>query len=104
MEIGSLSNELFQANYGCSLVLYTDVTTLYKPIPNLLSDFQSHTNIIHNWFSSNHLTANTAKTKFIVISTKKDPFPDVSMHLNNHPIEQVSSAKFHGILVSSNHS
>ena len=36
----------------------------------------------------------------MVISIKKDPFPDASMHLNNQPIEQVSSAKFLGIWVS----
>ena len=34
--------------------------------------------------------------------TKKDPFTDVSMHLNNQPIEGVSSAKFLWIWISSN--
>ena len=87
---------------GCSFVLYADDATLYKPISQSidLSDFQSDINIIHNWFSSKHLTANAAITKFIVISTK-DPFPDASMHLNNRPIE-VSSAKFLEIWASSN--
>ena len=89
---------------GCSFVLYADDTTLNKPISQSidLSDFQSDINIIHNWFSSNHLTANASQTKFMVILTKKDPFPDASMDLNNQPIEQVSSAKFLGIWVSSN--
>ena len=61
--------------------MYADDTTLYKHISQSidLSVFQSDINIIHNWFSSNHLTAYAAKPKFMVISTKKDPFPDASM-------------------------
>ena len=38
----------------------------------------------------------------MVISTKKDPFPDVILHLNNQPIERVSSAKFLGIWITQN--
>ena len=47
---------------GCSLVLYA-YDTLYKPISQSadLSDL-SDINTIHNWFSSNHLTANAAET------------------------------------------
>ena len=78
--------------------------SLYKPLfqPSDLSDFQADINTIHNWFSSNQLTANAAKTKSMVISTKKDPFPDMILHLNNQPIERVSSAKFLGIWITQN--
>ena len=58
-------NDLSLCNFSnvCSLVLFAEGTTLYKPIYQSidLSDFQSDINIIHNWFSSNHLTANAAK-------------------------------------------
>jgi len=36
----------------------------------------------------------------MIISTKKDPFLDVTFTLNNQPIERVSSAKFLGILLT----
>ena len=94
-------NDLCLSNFTTNslLVLYADDTTLYKPLsePSDLSDFQVDINTIHNGFSSNQLTANAAKTKSMVISTKKDPFPDMILHLNNQPIERVSSAKFLGI-------
>ena len=38
----------------------------------------------------------------MVLSTKKDPFPDMILHLNNQPIERVSSAKFLGIWITQN--
>ena len=99
-------NDLCLSNFttNSSLVLYTDDTTLYKPLsqPSDLSNFQADINAIHNWFSSNQLTANAAKTKSMVISTKKDPFPDMILHLNNQPIERVSSTKFLGIWITQN--
>ena len=89
---------LFNFTSNSSLVLYADDTTLYKPLsqPSNLSDFQADINTIHNWFSSYQLTAKAAKTKSMVISTKKNPFPDMILHLNNQPIERFSSAKFLG--------
>ena len=85
-----------------SLVLYADDTTLFKPIsaPEDLVDFQSDIDSIHSWFCLNHLSVNASKTKVMVISTKKDPFPDLNLTLNGLPIERVSSAKFLGVWLS----
>ena len=98
--VNDLSLTSFSLN--SSLVLYADDTTLFKPIvtPSDLIDFQSDINSIHDWFCQNHLTANASKTKLMIISTKRDPFPDVALTLNNQPIERVSSAKFLGIILS----
>ena len=99
-------NDLCLSNIttNSSLVLYADDTTLYKPLsqPSYLSNFQADINTIHNCFSSNQLTANASKTKSMVISTKKDPLPDMILHLNNQPIERVSSATFLGIWITQN--
>ena len=99
-------NDLCLSNFttNSSLVLYADDTTLYKPLskPSDLSDFQVDINTIHNWLSSNQPTANAAKTKSMVISTKQDPFPDMILYPNNQPIEWVSSAKFLGIWITQN--
>lgn len=85
-----------------SLILYADDSTLCKPINNPadVAAFQRDINAIHEWFSQNHLTANTSKTKVMVISTKKDPFPDITLTLNNQLIERVSSAKFLGFFLT----
>ena len=74
---------LSNLNTNSSLVLYADDTTLYKPLfqSSDLSDFQA--DIINSWFCSNQLTTNASKTKSMVISSKKDPFPDMILHLNN---------------------
>jgi hypothetical protein len=87
-----------------SLVLYADDTTLYKPMSsdddNTL--FQSDIDAIHNWFIGNHLTANASKTKFMVISTKKDALPNLHVTMNNKIIERVLSVKFLGFHIASN--
>ena len=99
-------NDLCLSNFSSNslLVLFADDTTLYKPLSQSsdLSDFQADINVIHDWFNSNQLTANAAKTKSMVITTKKNPFPDMTLYLNNQPIERVSSAKFLGIWISDN--
>ena len=38
----------------------------------------------------------------MVISTKKDPYPDMQLLMNNQPIERVSCVKFLGIWISCN--
>ena len=84
------------------LVLYANDTTLYKPLSlsSDLSDFLADINTIHNWFINNHLSTNASKTKAMVISTKKNPYPEMQLYLDNQVIERVSSAKFLGILIS----
>ena len=86
-----------------ALVLYADDTALYKPITceTDLSDFQKDIDAIHNRFCANHLPANSSKTKSMVISTKKDPYPHLQLLMNNQP-ERVSCVKFLGIWISSN--
>ena len=97
-------NDLCFSNFSSnsSLVLYADDTTLYKPLSHSsdLADFQPDINTIHSWFVSNHLSASASKTKAMVISTKKNPYPDMQIYLDNQVIERVSSAKFLGILIS----
>ena len=106
MYIGNVISDSLLTTTNSSLVLYADDTTLYRPKPlsqsSDLSDFQADINTNHNWFSSNQLTANAAKTKSMIISTKKGPFPDMILHHNNQSIERVSSAKFLGIWITQN--
>ena len=76
------------------------VLTLADSHSSDLADFQADINTIHSWFVSNHISANASKTKAMVISTKKNPYSDMQLYLDNQVIERVSSAKFLGILIS----
>ncbi|XP_072051878.1 uncharacterized protein [Amphiura filiformis] len=100
----STADALLTALNDCSLVLYADDTTLFKPISNdsAITSFQADIDTIHHWFSKNNLTANASKTRLMVISTKKDPFPNMSLYMNNQVIDRVSSVKFLGIHISDN--
>ena len=99
-------NDLSLSNFSLnsSLVLYADDTTLYKPLidDNDIASFQDDIDIIHRWFTSNHLTANASKTKLMVVSTKLNPLPNLQLSINNQMIERVSFVKFLGIHISSN--
>ena len=81
-------------------LFFTPMTQPFlKPFstPIDLAEFQSDINFIDAWFSNNHLTANASKTKVIVISTKQDPFPDLTLTLKGPPIDRVHSTKFLGV-------
>ena len=58
-----------------AFVLNADDTTLYKPITceTDFPDFQKDIDAIHNWF------CHASKTKAMVISTKKDPYPHMQL-------------------------
>ena len=100
MYVNDLCHCSFSRN--SSLVLYADDTTLFKPVsaPSDLAELQSDIDIIHTWFSNNHLTANSSKTKVMIISTKHNPVPNLNLTLNGQPIERVSTAKFLGVCLT----
>ena len=88
------------------LFLYAD-DILFSRVCNSPSDIsliQSDINSISSWISSHHLTVNTSKTKCMFISFKPSSFFSSfpPLYLNGSPLEQVSSFKYLGVLISSN--
>ena len=57
-------------------------------------------NKIENWMTSNKLTLNHTKTKFMIIS-KNGRSAAINIHLNGHLIEQVNSIEYLGITIDS---
>jgi len=58
-------------------------------------------NLVNEWVSNNHLTINTNKTKFMLISRRhKLPKNFPPLYLNNVQIESVSHFKYFGVWIS----
>ena len=87
--------------YASSLVtkLYADDTCLIfsaKTVDELQIVINSEVNKIQNWMSSNKLSINYSKTKYMLINRRNDYTP-FSLYINDHKIEQVHSIKYLGI-------
>ena len=54
-------------------MLFADDIVLYKPIAIPLDStrFQVDVNLVNDWVSDNHLSINTSKTKFMLISRRR---------------------------------
>ena len=78
---------------GTKLMLFADDIMLFKPI-SVSHDaalFQTDVNPVNDWVFNNHLTINTNKTKFMLISRRrKIPKNFPPLYLNNVQIESVS--------------
>ena len=100
-------------NGGCNvplspcakLILYADVILLFQPINSLydFSIFQDNLNAVSSWISSNHLTLNSSKSKYMLISYRNMPFLSSlpSLNLFDVSLERVYEFKYLGLTISS---
>ena len=86
------------------LTMYADDILLYKPI-NHSGDYaglQADIDAIQDWISTNHLTLNPNKCKYLICSRKTHPrLPPSGLLLDGVTLEQVESYHYLGVLVSS---
>ena len=92
--------------YACTNsvpVLFADDTNLIFSHPNLnnlIALVNTELDRLSNWFKSNKLSLNTAKTKFILFKSQNgalwENFPH-SITMDGSPIERVSEIKFLGV-------
>ena len=91
---------------SAKLTLYADDILLSQEIsaPSSMHYVQSNINLISNWISSHHLTINSLKTKYMIISRKSPTFlaSIPPLCLNNSQLDFVTSFKYLGIIISSN--
>ena len=88
---------------GTCIILYADDILLYTTISSLADygKLQVDVDILSSWITSNNLSLNTAKCKFLVILRLRKKFiPVPSLTLNSHPIERVSSYKYLGVTIT----
>ena len=90
---------------GTKLMLYADDIMLFKPIsaPHEAALLQADVNLVKDWVCNNHLTINTNKIKFMLISRRRKLPKNFSpLYLNNVQIESVSHFKYLGVWISDN--
>ena len=89
---------------GSKLVLYTDDILLYHPIssPRNYELLQCDVDAVQAYASTQHMTLNTTKCKFMLVSRKNRPsIPSVTISLYGVPLENVTTFKYLGVLLSS---
>ena len=94
-------NDIQNASKYFNAILYADDTSLINS-PGLSlnsSIINRELDNIYNWFSTNKLSLNSSKTKYMLFCTvkKKSKILDLHPVLNNKPIERVYEFKFLGI-------
>ena len=79
-----------------NMLMYADDTTLYCNINNNSNEIEINT----EWLSSNKLSLNAKKTKFMVFHTvqRKVIFPNLK--INHIEIERVTQFNFLGLILS----
>ena len=94
-----------QLSDGSRLVLFADDILLYHPI-SCSDDYlclQSDIDSIGAWVTSNGMSLNYSKCKFMRISRKSKPISKCSpLLLDGAELEEVTTFKYLGILISSN--
>ena len=86
-----------------SMLMYADDTTLYCNIKTANSDIILNNELckISDWLSSNKLSLNVKKTKYMVFHTPQKRVIYPTLKLNNANIERVSQFNFLGVVLAS---
>ncbi len=80
-----------------SLTLYADDLVLYRPVGSSCDYrlLQQDIDTISSWTSTNYLSHNPTKYKYMVISRKQQPpIPPVSLKVNHSDLERVTAFKY----------
>ena len=96
-------NDLPRVSRVFSMLMYADDTTLYCNINNANSDIILNNELckISDWLSSNKLSLNVKKTKYMVFHTPQKRVIYPTLKLNNANIERVSQFNFLGVILAS---
>ena len=90
---------------GTKIVLFADDMLLYRPIvcTNDKQLLQSDVDLLAAWVSEHHLSLNTNKCKYMVISRRPCSTNNTlsSMTIYGIPFEKVSSFKYLGVIIDS---
>jgi len=89
---------------GTHIVLYADDILMYRTISSN-SDYvnlQSDANAIQDWVNFNHMTLNSSKCKFMLISRKRNRMTNPpTITINGNALETVPTFKYLGLLFTS---
>ena len=96
-------NDLPKVSHVFSMLMYADDTTLYCNLDDSTSDILLNNELtkITDWLSSNKLSLNVKKTKFMVFHTPQRRVNYSTLKLNNVNIERVSQFNFLRVILAS---
>ena len=96
-------NDLPKVSHVFRMLMYADDTTLYCNLDDSTSDILLNNELtkITDWLSSNKLSLNVKKTKFMVFHTPQRRVNYPTLKLNNVNIERVSQFNFLGVILAS---
>ena len=97
-------NDLTNVVQDCSIRLFADDTCLFIEVDNRTETSVKVNNDlsrINNWSKDWLVQFSAAKTKSLIISTKKDVHLNPPVYLNNQKIEEVKSFKYLGLHIMS---
>ena len=96
-------NDLPSVSNLFDMLIYADDTTLICNLDEVLdeSTLNMELNNIHGWMSSNKLSLNIKKTKYMIFHTKQRHVIYPSLNINNVKIERVTQFNFLGLILSS---
>ena len=82
--------------------LYADDHCLYKPLSNMndIAEIQRDIELVDSWSVNNHLQPNALKTKYMIISRKRQKRNYSHLFLNGSQLEQVSRYKYLGVIIN----
>ena len=100
-------NDLPKISNKHSYIQFADDTSIFisgKSIPDLYSTMNAELIKIHEWLSSNKLTLNISKTKYMVMCSPGKNINNIQCNISivNDSIECVHNIKFLGIIIDKN--
>jgi len=97
-------NDLPHVSNLFEMLMYADDTTLFCNIKHTTTEVELNTELkkISNWLSSNKLSLNVKKSKYMVFHTSQRQVEYPLLKLNDTEIERVNQFNFLGLIISSN--
>ena len=96
-------NDMQNCSKLVSTILFADDTNIFHShscLKDLNLIMQDEINKIADWITSNKLSLNTAKTKFILFrSSNKKLKHNITISINEQPIKQVKNTTFLGVII-----
>lgn len=98
-------NNLHEAGLQGHLTLYADDTCLFyfgSSLSSIIQQAQQDLDLLFNWFQSNLLTINTAKTCYVIFSAKNKKIEqNLHLYINGELLEKRNHEKYLGLILDS---
>ena len=96
----------FSQENNSTLTLFADDTSLTISANTILSlekKMNDQLKLLGEWFLANRLTLNSEKTKYMLFKpTNRQVIPNITIKINDNPIERVKSIKYLGLILDEN--